>query len=147
MKQFDEIVDRYTKELGDLAMEKAIERLRTSKVHVDEVVAAPKVTKPPQSKKPRKARKPRISADGKHEDVAAYDEARPGNGNGGSGHTDEMTVLRAVESLPGRGVSAISKELGVPAKTLSATLKGLVKSGTVRTEGQRRGTTYHPTAA
>jgi hypothetical protein len=146
MKQFDEIVDRYTKELGDLAMDKAIERLRTSKVSVDSV-PAPQPAKPaPPKAKAVKAKAPRAPK-AAPAPVASAHSADNGNGNGGSGHTDEITVLRAVESLPGRGVSALSKELGVPVKELSATLKGLLKIGTVRTEGQRRGTTYHPAAA
>jgi predicted transcriptional regulator len=66
--------------------------------------------------------------------------------NGAGPHIDAMTILRVVEERA-RSAAAIAKELGVPTPTVSVELKKLVKNGVVRTEGQKRGTTYHPVSA
>jgi hypothetical protein len=68
-------------------------------------------------------------------------------GNGGAHHVDELTTLNAIVDAPGQRIDQYAKSLGVPTKELGALAKRLLKSGAIRTEGQRRGTTYHPAGA
>jgi len=52
-------------------------------------------------------------------------------------------VLEFVRELPGEGVEAISRGIGVASKELKRPIQQLLAEGRLRTEGQRRGTTYH----
>ena len=57
---------------------------------------------------------------------------------------DEMAglILDYVKGSPGNGVEAISKALRVPSKELKRPVQMLIADKKLRTEGNRRGTTY-----
>lgn len=134
MKAFDDLVSRFVEEIADLAKETAFKRLETYKVTLDTKPA----TKAPKTKATSKARKQKAQP-------AAAEAATPSNGNGSHGASvvNEVTVLSAIADRPGQRADQIGKALGVPANAASAIVKKLVAAGTVRTKGQRRGTTYH----
>jgi len=52
-------------------------------------------------------------------------------------------ILGYVRKLPGEGVEAISRGIGVASKELKRPIQALLAEGKLRTEGQRRGTTYY----
>ncbi len=52
-------------------------------------------------------------------------------------------ILTYIKSNPGRGMAAMSKALRKPAKDLRGPLKLLFADRKLRTEGQKRGTTYY----
>jgi hypothetical protein len=53
-------------------------------------------------------------------------------------------VFSYITSSPGQRIEQINKELGTSTRELSLPLKKLISEGAVRTEGEKRATTYFP---
>lgn len=80
------------------------------------------------------------------------------NGKNGNGHakapaasadleSTKAMLLTAINDEPGRGISSISTQLGIPTKLLQPAVKLLLADKVIKTSGERRGTTYTATKA
>lgn len=86
----------------------------------------------PARRGPKPGRKPGRPT-GKRSYRTAEDSAKIGEG-----------LLAHVSANPGEGASEIAAAVGTDVDSMRAPMKMLIEAGSVRTEGQKRGTTYHP---
>jgi len=54
------------------------------------------------------------------------------------------SVFQHITNNPGQRIEQINKDLGTTTRELSLPLKKLISEGAVRTEGEKRATTYYP---
>lgn len=123
-QQIRELIESFVRQLNALVRRAAID-----------AVARALDAKPEEPARPDTARAPR-----------APRAARPAGGKRTPAQIDATAkrILRYVAENPGQSVESMSKQLGVITRELALPIKKLVKSGELRTEGQRRATKYFP---
>ena len=121
------LVDQFVADLSACVHEEALETVRAALGQP----AAPRKRGPGR---PRKAGRAKVGR-------------KPGRRTGGRRSAGEVastgeTVLAHIRANPGQRLEEIGRELGVPTKELKRPIANLMQGGSLRTEGQKRGTKY-----
>ncbi|MEB2312724.1 MAG: hypothetical protein OZ921_00910 [Sorangiineae bacterium] len=123
-QQIRERIESFVRELNALVRRAAIDAVARALDGKPEEPARPAAARAPRA--PRAAK----SAGGKRTPAQIDATAK--------------RILKHVAEHPGQSVESMSKQLGVITRELALPIKKLVKSGELRTEGQRRATKYFP---
>jgi hypothetical protein len=121
------LVDQFVADLSARVHEEALETVRAA-------LGQPAAKGKRGPGRPRKAGRAKVGR-------------KPGRAKAGRRSADEVasmgdTVLSHVKANPGQRLEEIGRELGVATKELKRPIANLMGGGSLRTEGQKRGTKY-----
>jgi hypothetical protein len=137
-------VDAFVDDLYELIREAALESVRET---LQDALAGGAANAGPRRKagRPKAAKRKRRNKGVRKANAAAPKAKKSGKRIRRSPEDLEKTanrILAYVTSHPGQGVEKISKALNKPSKDLKRPIQILVGEKKLRTEGQKRGTTY-----